>query len=50
MMHCAYILSIYDIILNLKSFGIKCNDKSVIRQVNAFLVNICIILKFRNLL
>ena len=28
-MHCAYILSICDILLNPKSSGIKCNDKSV---------------------
>lgn len=39
-MHCAYILSICDILLNPKSSGIKCNDKSVIKRVNAFLVNI----------
>ena len=39
-MHCAYILSICDIILNLRSSGIKCSDRSVIRRVNAFLVNI----------
>ena len=37
-MHCAYILSICDILLNPKSSGIKCNDKSVARRVNAFLV------------
>jgi len=30
-MHCAYILSICDIMLNPKSSGIKCNDKSVVR-------------------
>lgn len=29
-MHCAYILAICDIMLNPKSSGIKCNDKSVI--------------------
>ena len=39
-MHCAYILSICDILLNPRSSGIKCNDKSVIRRINAFLVNI----------
>lgn len=39
-MHCAYILSICDILLNPKSSGIKCNDKSVIRRINAFTVNI----------
>jgi len=39
-MHCAYILSICDILLNPKSSGIKCNDKSVVRRVNTFLVNI----------
>ena len=38
MMHCAYILAICDILLNPKSSGIKCNDKSVVRRVNAFLV------------
>jgi hypothetical protein len=38
-MHCAYILSICDILLNPKSSGIKCNDKSVTRRVNTFLVN-----------
>ena len=44
-MHCAYILSICDILLNPKSSGIKCNDKSVARRVHAFLVNIRRILK-----
>ena len=39
-MHCAYVLSICDILLNPKSSGIKCNDRSVVRRVNAFLVNI----------
>ena len=39
-MHCAYILSICDILLNSKSSGIKCSDRSVVRRVNAFLVNI----------
>lgn len=37
-MHCAYILSICDIMLNPKSSGIKCNDRSVVRRLNAFLV------------
>jgi len=37
-LHCAYILAICDILLNPKSSGIKCNDKSVVRRVNAFLV------------
>lgn len=44
-MHCAYILSICDILLNSKSSGIKCNDRSVVKRVNAFLVNIHNILK-----
>ena len=39
-MHCAYVLSICDILLNPKSSGIKCNDRSVVQRVNAFLVNI----------
>ena len=39
-MHCAYILAICDIVLNLRSSGIKCNDKSIVRRVHAFLVNI----------
>jgi hypothetical protein len=47
-MHCAYILAICDIMLNPKSSGIKCNDKSVVRRVNAFLVNILQSLKLRN--
>ena len=38
-MHCAYMLAICDILLNPKSSGIKCNDKSVVRRVNAFLVS-----------
>ena len=38
-MHCAFVLSICDILLNPKSSGIKCNDKSVTRRINAFLVN-----------
>lgn len=37
-MHCAFVLAICDILLNPKSSGIKCNDKSVVRRVNAFLV------------
>src|ERR1043166_9451864 len=45
MMHCAYILSICNILLNPKSSDIKCNDKSVVRYVYAFLVNIRRILK-----
>ncbi|GET03194.1 hypothetical protein GLOIN_2v1870636 [Rhizophagus clarus] len=36
-MHCAYILFICDILLNPKSSGIKCNDRSVTRRVHAFL-------------
>ena len=47
-MHCAYILSICDILLNPKSSGIKCNDKSVAKRVHAFLVNIRSILKLKN--
>ena len=47
-MHCAYILSICDIMLNPKSSGIKCNDKSVARRVHAFLVNIRNFLKLVN--
>jgi len=46
-MHCAYILSICDILLNPKSSRIKCNDKSVSRRVNAFLVSIRSISKFK---
>lgn len=38
-MHCAYVLSICDIVLNPKSSGIKCNDHSVVKRVNAFLVS-----------
>ena len=38
--HCAYIIAICDILLNPKSPGIKCNDKSVVKRVNTFLVNI----------
>ena len=38
-MHCAYVLAICDILLNPKSSGIKCNDKSVVRRVNVFLVS-----------
>ena len=40
-----YIISICDILLNPKSSGIKCNDKSVARRVHVFLVNIHRILK-----
>ena len=39
-MHCAYILSICDIVLNQRSTEIKCSNRSVVRRVNAFLVNI----------
>ena len=39
--YCAYVLSICDIFLNPKSSGIKCNDKSVVRRINTFLVNVC---------
>ena len=38
--HCAYIIAICDILLNFKSPRIKCNDKSVVKRVNALLVNI----------
>jgi hypothetical protein len=38
-MHCAFVLAICDILLNPKSSGIKCNDKSVTRRINAFLVS-----------
>ncbi|CAG8786792.1 5614_t:CDS:2, partial [Gigaspora rosea] len=37
LLHCAFILSICDILLNPKSLSIKCNDKSVMRHVDAFL-------------
>ena len=47
-MHCAFILSICDILLNPKSSGIKCNDKSVSRRINAFLVNNIIFVILRN--
>jgi hypothetical protein len=47
-MHCAYVLAICDILLNPKSSGIKCNDKSVVRRINAFLVNIHRTLKLEN--
>jgi hypothetical protein len=47
-MHCAYVLAICDILLNPKSSGIKCNDKSVVRRINAFLVNIHRTLKLKN--
>ncbi|PKC57723.1 hypothetical protein RhiirA1_541460 [Rhizophagus irregularis] len=35
--HCAYILSICDILLNPNSYSIKCNDKSVTKRVEFFL-------------
>ncbi|GBC43437.2 hypothetical protein GLOIN_2v1846469 [Rhizophagus irregularis DAOM 181602=DAOM 197198] len=35
--HCAYILSICDILLNPNSYSIKCNDKSVMKRVKFFL-------------
>lgn len=38
-LHCAYILSICDIVLNPKSSGIKCNDKSVMKRVEFLMVN-----------
>ena len=38
-MHCAFILSICNILLSPKSFGIKCNDKFVVRCINTFLVS-----------
>ena len=38
-MHCTFVLSICDILLNPKSSSIKCNNKSVTRRINAFLVN-----------
>ena len=38
--HCAYIFAICDILLNPRSPGIKCSDKSVVKRVNVFLVNI----------
>ena len=47
-MHCAYILSICDILLNPNGSGIKCNDKSVIKRINIFLVNIRSYVKFKN--
>lgn len=47
--HCAYILAICDILLNPKSPGIKCNDKSVVKRVNAFLVNIFIVFHILNI-
>ena len=49
-MHCAFILAICDIVLNPKSQGIKCNDKSVVKRVNAFLVNIFTLYHIRNIL
>jgi hypothetical protein len=47
--HCAYILAICDILLNPKSPGIKCNDKSVVKRVNAFLVNIFVVFHILNI-
>lgn len=47
--HCAYILAICDIMLNPKSPGIKCNDKSVVKRVNAFLVNIFAVFHILNI-
>jgi len=44
--HCAYIIAICDILLNPKSLGIKCSDKSVVKRVNAFLVNIFAVFQF----
>jgi hypothetical protein len=38
--HCAYVIAICDILLNPKSPRIKCNDKSVVKRVDALLVNI----------
>ena len=49
-MHCAFILAICDIVLNPKSPGIKCNDKSVVKRVNAFLVNLFAIFHIQNIL
>ena len=46
--HYAYILAICDILLNPKSSGIKCNDKSVINRVTCFLVITLITFKFKN--
>jgi hypothetical protein len=47
-MHCAYVMSICDILLSPYSSGIKCSDKSVTRRVSIFLVCIedFIILQF----
>jgi hypothetical protein len=39
LLHLAYVLSICDIVLNPKSAGIKCNDKSVLRRVEFLTVN-----------
>jgi hypothetical protein len=39
-MHCAYVMSICDILLSPYSSGIKCSDKSVTRHVAIFLVYI----------
>jgi hypothetical protein len=38
-LHFAYVLSICDIVLNPKSPGIKCNDKSVKKRMDFLLVN-----------
>src|SRR5271170_100356 len=35
-MHCAYVMSICDILLSPYSSGIKCNNKSVTRRVSIF--------------
>jgi hypothetical protein len=50
-MHCAYVMSICDILLSPYSSGIKCNDKSVTRRVSIFLVYIedFVILQFFNI-
>ena len=47
-MHCTYVISICDILLNPYSSGIKCSNKSVTRWVSIFLVYIedFIILQF----
>src|SRR5271170_7214831 len=47
-MHCAYVISICDILLSPYSSGIKCNDKLVTRRVSIFLIYIedFIILQF----
>ena len=38
-MHCAFVCSICDILLNPACSGIKCNDRSVTCRVEAFMVN-----------